>query len=166
MSIFEQILHTNLINFIIVLSLLVLISKKINLGSLIDKMATDVQNKIEKSTADATDAIKQYKETKKSVQDTPKIQEEILESAQRSASKLKAKIEQKANEREKEIQYKVEMFFKSQKEKSKRMTIKEIYLACVDLAQEEIIKRLDEKMHKKLINNSIEELESIKGRLS
>lgn len=166
MSIFEQILHTNLINFIIVLSLLVLIFKKAHLGDLIDKMASDIQDKVEKSATDAADAIKHYKETKKSVQDTPKIQEEILENAQRSAQNLKAKIEQKADEREKEIQYKVEMFFKSQKEKARRMTIKEIYLACVDLAQEEITKRLDNKMHKKLINNSIEELEHIKGRLS
>lgn len=166
MSIFEQILQTNLINFIIVLSLLVLIFKKARLGDLIDKLANDIQNKVEKSATDATDAIKHYKETKKSVQDTPKIQEEILENAQRSAQNLKIKIEQKADEREKEIQYKVEMFFKSQKEKARRMTVKEIYLACVDLAQEEILKRLDNKMHKKLISNSIEELEHIKGRLS
>ncbi|MBR3605708.1 MAG: hypothetical protein IKL52_06745 [Candidatus Gastranaerophilales bacterium] len=166
MSIFEQILHTNLINFIIVLSLLVLIFKKARLGDLIDKMADDIQDKVEKSAANAADAIKQYKETRKSVQDTQQIQEKILENAQRSAQNLKAKIEQKADEREKEIQYKVEMFLKSQKEKAKKMTVKEIYLACVDLAQEEIIKKLDNKTHKKLINNSIEELEHIEGRLS
>jgi F0F1-type ATP synthase membrane subunit b/b' len=53
MSIFEQILHTNLINFIIVLSLLVLIFKKAHLGDLIDKMANDIQDKVEKSAADA-----------------------------------------------------------------------------------------------------------------
>ena len=129
-------------------------------------MADDIQDKVEKSAANAADAIKQYKETRKSVQDTQQIQEKILENAQRSAQNLKAKIEQKADEREKEIQYKVEMFLKSQKEKAKKMTVKEIYLACVDLAQEEIIKKLDNKTHKKLINNSIEELEHIEGRLS
>ena len=166
MSLFEAILHTNIINFIIVLSLLVLIFKKAHLGDLIDKMAQDVKERVEKSSLDAQNAINEYKATRKSVQDTSKIQEEILENAQRSADGLRAKIEQKADEREKEIQYKVEMYFKSQNEKAKRMTVKEIYLACVEMAQEEIIKRLDNQMHKKLINNSIEELENIKGRLS
>ena len=163
---FENLLSTNLINFLIVLSILVLIFKKARLGEIIDKMALDIQNKVEATELEVQEAKKQYEETKDSAREVPKIQEKILENAQRSAEGLKAKIEQKATQREKEIECKLEAFLKSQKEKSRRMTIKEVYLACVDLAQEEIVKRLDSKMHKKLIDNSIEELENIKGHLS
>lgn len=163
---FENLLKTNLINFIIVLSILTLIFKKARLGELIDKMALDIQDKVEVTSQDVEKAQQEYEATRESVREVPQIQERILENAQRSADGLRKKIEQKANQREKEIECKVEAYLKSQKEKSRKVTIKEVYLACVDLAQEEILKRLDAKMHKKLINNSIEELENIKGHLS
>lgn len=163
---FENLLSTNLINFLIVLSVLILIFKKIRASELLEKLAQDIQNKVEKVDVDAQKASEEYEATKEAVRDVPKIQEQILENAQRSADNLKAKIEKKANQREKEIEYKVEAFLKGQKEKYKKMTIKEVYLACVELAQEEILKKLDLKMHKKLVNNSIEELENIKGHLS
>ena len=152
---FENLLSTNIINFIIVLSVLTLIFKKAHLGEAIDKLALDIQNKVETTTQNVENATKDYEATKESIQDVPKFQEEILENTQRSADALKAKIEQKANKREEEIECKVQAFLKGQKEKAKKMTVKEVYLACVNLAQEEILKRLDEKMHKKLINNSI-----------
>ena len=48
----------------------------------------------------------------------------------------------------------------------KNLTINEIYQASINLAQDEVIKRLDNDTHKKLIDNSIEELEKIEGSLS
>ena len=64
MSLFEQILQTNLINFIIVVLTLAWIFKKAKLGALIEKMAQDVKGRVEKSSADAQSAISEYKATK------------------------------------------------------------------------------------------------------
>ena len=166
MSLFEQILNTNIINFLIVISTLILIFKKARLGDLIEKLATDIKEEVEKSSINAQNAIKEYKETKKTVKDASKFQEEILSLAQKNAQNLKEKIAQKTQEQEEEIRCNVERIFANQNDKAKRLTIKEIYNACVDLAQEEVVKRLNNETHKKIINSSIDELDKIEGSLS
>ncbi len=165
-SLFESILRTNIINFIIVVSTLVWIFKKANLGALIQKLADDIRLSVEKSSADAQSAISQYKTTKKSVKDTPKLQEEIISQAKNSAQNIKEKIEQKTLLEKNELKKNVEKILLSQEEKFKKLTINEIYNASIDMAKEEIQKRLDEKTHQRIIQKSIEELDEIEGSLS
>lgn len=165
-SLFEKILSTNIINFLIVISTLILIFKKAHLGDLIDKMAQDIKAEVEKSASDAQDAIKEYKITKKAVKDTAQLQEEIISLAQRGAQSIKEKTEQKTKIEEDEIKSGIEKILSKQNERAKKLTISEIYHACLNLAQEEILKKLDTKMHKKLIDSSIEELDKVEGSLS
>ena len=165
-SLFESILRTNIINFIIVVSTLVWIFKKANLGALIQKLADDIRLSVEKSSADAQSAISQYKTTKKSVKDTPKLQEEIISQAKNTAQNIKEKIEQKTLLEKNELKKNVEKILLSQEEKFKKLTINEIYNASIDMAKEEIQKRLDEKTHQRIIQKSIEELDEIEGSLS
>ena len=96
MSLFEQILQTNLINFLIMISTLVLIFKKAHLGDLIEKMANDVRLKVEESSKRTQDALSEYKSTKREVKDAPKLQEEIISTAHNSAKNLVLKIEEKS----------------------------------------------------------------------
>lgn len=163
---FENLLATNLINFIIVIATLALIFKKARLAEVIQKLADDVQADVEKSATNAANALKEYKKTKKATKDTPKLQEDIIENAKNSALALKEKIEAKTKLQEDEIKNSVEKIFQSQSEKTKKMTTNEIYLACIDLAQEQVIEKLDNDTHKKLIDSSIDELDKIEGSLS
>jgi len=163
---FENLLATNLINFIIVIATLALIFKKARLAEVIQKLADDVKLDIEKSATNAANALKEYKETKKATKDTPKLQEEIIENAKVAAKNLKEKIEEKTRLQEDEIKSGVEKVFQSQGEKAKKMTTNEIYLACIDLAQEQVVQKLDNDTHKKLIDSSIDELDKIEGSLS
>ncbi len=165
MTLFEQILNTNLINFLIVVSTLVLIFKKAHLGDLIQKMADDVKESVEKSSKNAQSAISEYKQTKKSTKDTPKLQEEIISSAKLNAQNLKEKFEQKTKLQEQEIKSSLEKIYISQQEKYKKMTTNDIYKACVELAKDETLTRLNDDVHKKLINSSIDELDKIEGSL-
>ena len=166
MSLFEKILHTNIINFIIVVSTLVWIFKKANLGALIQKLADDVRLSVEKSSNNAQSAISQYKSTKKSTKDTPKLQEEIISQAKSNAQSIKEKIEQKTLLEKYELKKSITKMLSSQKEKYKKLTIDEVYTASINIAKEEVQKRLDETTHQKLIQKSIEELDKIEGSLS
>ena len=161
MSLFEQILSTNLINFIIVVSTLVWIFKKVNLGSLIDKMAQDIKLQVENSANNTQNAIAQYKEIRRSIKDTPKLQEEIIEQANMNAKIIKDKHEKDAVVQKETIDANTSKIISQQEEKMRKLTSDEIYLACVNLAQEEVVGHLDNEMHKKLINTSIEEISSI-----
>ena len=165
-SLFESILKTNIINFIIVISTLVWIFKKANLGALIQKLADDIRISVEKSSNNAQSAISQYKSTKKAVKDTPKLQEEIISQAKSNAQNIKEKIKQKTLYEKNELIKNIEKIISSQKEKYKKLTLDEVYLASIDLAKEEIQKRLDENTHQKIIEKSIEELNKIEGSLS
>ncbi len=165
-SLFESILKTNIINFIIVISTLVWIFKKANLGALIQKLADDIRISVEKSSNNAQSAISQYKSTKKAVKDTPKLQEEIISQAKSNAQNIKEKIKQKTLYEKNELIKNIEKIISSQKEKYKKLTLDEVYLASIDLAKEEVQKRLDENTHQKIIEKSIEELNKIEGSLS
>jgi len=166
MSLFETILHTNVINFLIVVSTLVLIFKKAHLGDLIQKMADDVRLSVEKSSKNAQSAITTYKTTKKSVKDTPKLQEEIISQAKNNAQSLKEKIEQKTILEQNELKKNIEKIFESQAQKFKNHTVDDVYKASIELAKDEVIKRLDAIRHQQLIEKSIEELDKIEGSLS
>ena len=165
-GLFESILKTNVINFIIVISTLVWIFKKANLGALIQKLADDIKLSVEKSSSNAQDAISQYKSTKKSVKDTPKLQEEIISQAKSNAQNIKEKIEQKTLLEKNELIKSIEKIISNQQKKYKKLTINEIYKASINIAKEEVQKRLDENNHQKIIEKSIEELDKIEGSLS
>lgn len=165
MSLFEQILQTNLINFLIMISTLVLIFKKAHLGDLIEKMANDVRLKVEESSKRTQDALSEYKSTKREVKDAPKLQEEIISTAHNSAKNLVLKIEEKSKLKQDEIIKSIEKIKNNQSDKIKKMTINEIFNACVDIARDETVKKLDYNAHKKLINSSIDELDKIEGSL-
>ena len=92
---FEQILSTNLINFLIVILTLRWICKKARISEILQKLADDVQLNVEKSSKNAADALAEYKATKKATKDTPALQEEIITKAKSNAQNLKEKIEQK-----------------------------------------------------------------------
>ena len=96
----------------------------------------------------------------------PKLQKAILDGAQVSAKNLKEKIEHKAICQEKELIDSLKKIYQNQGDKIKKATTKEIYLACVEMAQEEVVKRLDENTHKKIINKSIDEIDRVEGSLS
>ena len=165
MSLFEQILQTNLINFIIVVLTLAWIFKKAKLGALIEKMAQDVKGRVEKSSADAQSAISEYKATKKSLKDLPVQQNDIMSLAKVNAQNLKEKTEAKTKIQCDEIVKQLDKIIISQKETVKNDTVNEIYQIGVEIAQKETKKMLNNNLHRKLINLSIDELDKIEGAL-
>ena len=165
-SLFEQFLQTNTLNFIIVMSTLVWIFKKAHLGDAIQKMADDIKNSVEQSSQNAASAINDYKETRKATRGTEQLQEKILKQAEINAESIKSKIEEKTLKKEAEIKTNLKKSFENQEENFKKMTINDVYLASVELAKEEVLKRLDKNVHKRLINSSIDELNNVEGILS
>lgn len=162
-SLYERILHSNLINFIIMVYLLVLIIKKARLGDLIQKLADDVKNDVELSAKNVQDALKEYKEAKRSTKDVEQIKENINLEAKESAQNLKEKIEQKTKAQEEEIKINTEKSIASGFKKGQEQIVNEMYNNCVELAKKEVENLLDEETHKHLIQKSIEQIENLNG---
>ncbi len=164
-QIYEQILSSNLINFLIVIFTLRLIFKKCNLGSIIDDMAASTKEKVEKSASDTKLALEEYKKIKRSAKDTPKLQKEILDNAKNNAIAIKEQQQQKTNIQKEQISKQNEKALLNQAQKFKKLTTDEIYLSCVNIARDEVIKRLDDATQRKLIDISINEISEIEGNL-
>lgn len=166
MSLFEQILSTNIVNFIIVIATLALIFKKAKLSDIIERLATDIKNNVEKSAANTQSALSEYKTVKKQTKDTPKLQEEIIENAKTNAGNTANQIEKKASDNIEEIKASLEKIYLSQGNKQKSSTINEVSLACINLAQAETISRLNDETHKNLIDTAINDLDKLQGGLN
>lgn len=158
---FEKISSTNAINFIIEIWILSIIFRKANLISLIQKMADDIKNTVEKSDMDTLDAVKNYENVKKSIKDTPKLRDEIFQNAKNLALTTKQKIESDLNIKKDNIQSNLNDSYKNDEDKYKKLTTDEIYLASLDLAKDAILDKLDDKMQIKLINSALEEFDKV-----
>ncbi len=165
MSLFEKILNTNIINFLIVVLSLMWIAKKAKLAVLIENLALDIKQKVETSSNETAYSIEEYKKTKKETKDTPKLQQAIIDKAKNQALELKDKYSKKTQLQKEELKKSLEKIISLEQEKFKNLTEKEVYSACIDLAQKELIQKLDYELQKKLINTSIEELDRIEGGL-
>lgn len=162
-SLYERILNSNLINFIIMVSILVFICKKVRLGSLIQKLADDVQNNVELSAKHVQEALKEYKDAKRSTKNVGEIKENITKEAKINAQNLKEKIEAQTKFQEEEILLNLEKTKNNHQRKAQEKLTQQMYLACVDMAQKEIESLLDEDMHNHLIENSIAQIDNLGG---
>ena len=165
-SLFEKILETNIINFLIVISTLVWIFKKARLGDLIQRMADEIKDSVEQSELKAKSAVQNYEETVKATSGTEELQEKIIKQAHINAKSIKEKIEEKTALKQADLKSNLEKAFENQEENFKNLTIDDVYQASVELAKAEVLKRLNKDVHKKLINTSIDELAKVEGNLS
>jgi len=160
---FEAILHSNLINFIIMISLLVLIFKKFKLGTLIDNMAEKTRQKIEESKKNAKSALEEYKKVKDSEKNVEESREKILKDAKETANALEKNIEHETSVAAKELEDSLHTLAENYHITAKKQTLEQVYGACVVLAKEHIIQNLNDETHKHLINKGIDELDKMEG---
>ncbi len=165
MTLFEKIIETNLINFLIVLFTLIWIVRKFSLTKIIDKMTDDITYKVQKSESDTKSVINSYTEVKKSVKDTNKLKDEILNNAKDSISAQLKIMDEEVKTKKQDIKEKLALSKTMDFEKIKEKTTSDIFFASVNLAKFEIenllIGNQGAKYHKKIIQNAIEELEDI-----
>jgi hypothetical protein len=64
-----------------------------------------------------------------------------------------------------EIEGRLEKVYRNQKDRYTHLTINDVYKASIDLAQEEVIKRMDEKAHRRMIKSAIDAVEKFEGKL-
>lgn len=160
---FEKLLETNLINFLIMFWLLGLIFKKAKLGELISKMAQDVKKRIDESAKKAADAVHAFEETKAGALRIASTQEKIITDAKNTASAMEKNIQHEARKCEAELEQSFRGVVESLGSKAKEETLSKIYKACVALAGDEVMKNLDEQTHKHLIEQGIDEISKMEN---
>ncbi len=162
-SLYQKILESNLINFIIMVSILVLIFKKAKLGNFIDKMADDIRNSVMTSSEAAKKALNEYKEAKKSTKKLQAEKDEIIARAKTSALNIQDSAREKLQIEQKNMDNKCVSEIQNVIEKAKSSAVVEILDAVSELAEDEVKKRLDDTVQRRLIQKSINELDKLEN---
>ena len=92
MTLYQRILESNLVNFIIMVTILTVIFKKFRLGIIFDKMADDIRTSVMTSSEAAQAALKEYKEAKRSTKNLNNEKNEIIERAKSTAQGAREEI--------------------------------------------------------------------------
>lgn len=142
-TLYAKILETNLVNFIIMISILTLIFKKAKLGAIFDKMALDIKTSVMTSAEAAEAALKEYKEAKRSTKNLESIKEEIKTKAENEAQRIKETFEDIILKEKKMLEMQFEAKAEADTLKAKDETAKEFMDIVAELTKEEIQKRIN-----------------------
>lgn len=165
LTLYQRILESNLINFIIMVSILTLIFKKAKLGKIFDKMADDIKTSVMTSSEAAQNAIKEYKEAKRTVKNLDKEKEEILNKAKQGAETMENTVQAQIKKEEKLLNERYNAQIEANLKKTKDASTSEILDEILNRAEDEIKNRIqndpDNKLQRKFIEKSISEIDKI-----
>ena len=160
-SLFLTILETNIINFLIMISILVWIFKKFNLGALIDNLAYDIKNNVITSAEAVQNALNEYKKTRKESREIPLKKQEIIENANLQAKKMDEKNLEEIKEKEKKLEENSSKMKESYSEKIILKTAKNINDAVYELSKRSIINMLNYDIQNKITKDCLDELDKM-----
>ncbi len=166
MTLYQKILESNLVNFIIMVSILVLIFKKAKLGAIFDKMADDIKTSVMTSADAAQAALKEYKEAKRSTKNIGAKKEEILNKAKETASDMQDNASHFLLNEIRLLDEKCDVQVQNNLKKTKEAAAGEIYEKVAALAEETIKERLLDgqtgmELQKRLIDKCIKEIDTL-----
>ena len=107
-EIYEYILHSNLINFLIMVYLLALIFKKFKLGNILDKISYEIIHNVETSANAVQKALSEYKEAKRESRTVNQKTDKIISDAKEKIEKFKEKNAVEIKEKEELLEKNVE----------------------------------------------------------
>ena len=162
-EIYLKILESNIINFIIMVSILTFIFKKFRLGTIIDNFANDIQNKVTTSFDAVQNALKEYKETRKEQRENPNKKEKILNNAKLIAKKLEDKNREEIIKKEIELDKNCEKMQDSIYSRTVQKTAGDIQGAVYTLAKDTIQNMMTEEMQVKSVYLALDEFDKMEG---
>lgn len=160
-EIYEYILHSNLINFLIMVYLLALIFKKFKLGNILDKISYEIIHNVETSANAVQKALSEYKEAKRESRTVNQKTDKIISDAKEKIEKFKEKNAVEIKEKEELLEKNVEKQEVVYLDRRIQKTTNEIKCAISKLSVETIKSMLNEELHKKIIVDAMDELDSI-----
>lgn len=160
---FENILHSNLINFAIMVAILIWIIAKLDLAKKIEQLRFS----IEKTVIDSDEVKKQaddfLTDTKKSVENLGEELAQIKDNAEKTANNISEKIMSDAKNQIEKFEENAQKNIATEISKVQDELKKEIAEISLDKAKNKIKENLssNEDLHRQLINESIDKLDKV-----
>ena len=164
-SVLDYISKTNLFNFIIFLSILIFLFKKIDVVGMLENMKNAVIENIESSKTSKSDSETHLKEIEEKVSHVEEEIDGIIEKSEQNAKLVGEKIIEDANHTVESIKDNSKKLVENKSALLKNDILRRASEASIEVARNHIVNELNNNydLHQKLIDESLEALNSYKS---
>ena len=164
-SVLDYICRTNLFNFVIFLSILIFLFKKIDVVGMLENMKNAVIENIESSKTSKSDSETHLKEIEEKVSHIEEEIDGIIKKSEQNAKLVGEKIIQDANHTVESIKDNSKKLVENKSALLKNDILRRASEASIEVARNHIVNELNNNydLHQKLIDESLEALNSYKG---
>ena len=164
-SVLDYISKTNLFNFIIFLSILIFLFKKIDVVGMLDNMKNVVIENIESSKTSKSDSETHLKEIEEKVSHIEEEIDGIIKKSEQNAKLVGEKIIEDANHTVESIKDNSKKLVENKSALLKNDILRRASEASIEVARNHIVNELNNNydLHQKLIDESLEALNSYKS---
>lgn len=159
----ENILHSNLFNFCVMIVILAFIGKKAKVSEALESNRTKIEDTVNSAVKEKELSHMELKDAELAVKNTVQEVEAIVETAKATLKTLETKIAQDTEVQVNNISKNVTKVIESESSKLSSRLARGVSNASVALAETHMIKMLNENkdLHYKFINDSIDELDRV-----
>ena len=159
----HYIFHSNIINFIIVLVFFIwLLFFKMDIIAFFGRKSQEIIDTIKNSENKKEEAINHLEETKSSLKNVDKDVKKIVDDAKKIAKTIEEKAETKLKDELVNLDNRSKLLEAGYVSKAKEEISRKISNAAVAVSEEYIKNSLDDKTHKELIYNFINDLDNMR----
>ncbi len=164
-SVLDYISRTNLFNFVIFLSILIFLFKKIDVVGMLENMKNAVIENIEASKTSKSESETHLKEIEEKVSHIEEEIDGIIKKSEQNAKLVGEKIIKDANHTVESIKDNSKKLVENKSALLKNDILKRASEASIEVARNHIVNELNNNydLHQRLIDESLEALNSYKG---
>ena len=164
-SVLDYISKTNLFNFIIFLSILIFLFKKIDIVGMLENMKNAVIENIEASKTSKSESETHLKEIQEKVSHIEEEIDGIIKKSEQNAKLVGEKIIEDANHTVESIKDNSKKLVENKSALLKNDILRRASEASIEVARNHIVNELNNNydLHQRLIDESLEALNSYKG---
>lgn len=158
---FSNILHSNVINFGIMIVLFAFIAYKLKVGEKIENLRDSVKNKVEESDAIKDEAKKDYQKVADSLENIEEELKAIVDKAEETAKSFEQKTRAELDKSVEMLKQNIEKQIETEQNHIQSELLNNAAVSSIEIAQRQIKTALDKdkKLHRKYIEEFIDSLD-------
>ena len=159
----NNILHSNAINFVIMVAFFLFIAYKMKVSQAVENHRASIQKTIEDSDLLKKDSAEELQKVEKSLENLPQELEGILKNAEQTAKAYESKTKAEIDKLVQSIKDNTEKQISAEEKHTNSVVLKNAGNASVEVAQKQVMKALerDNSLHRKLISDFINEIDGL-----
>lgn len=161
-SLFDLIIHSNIINIAIAFAIIAWAVKKFNLLGGIDDNQKRIIDELRSSEKTKENTIKQLKQAEEQLSKAKEEANTIIKNAENLAIKIKDEMTAEAEKDAERIMQQAQKAIHNEKEQAKAEIQKNLTAAALEVAKDNIAVSLDDNWHKSIIQDFVNNLSNVK----